>query len=78
MFYEHLKNCNFSNFLALSNFQHSATIFQNVISLINIYQFSKSQTVLESSHHELLDSHITSSKPSGFDEDMKGFVENTF
>ena len=52
--------------------------FQNVISLTNIYQFLKSQTVLESSHTGLSNSHLTSSNPQGFDRDIKGFVKNIF
>ena len=43
-----------------------------------IYRFLKSQTVLESSHTGLSNSHLTSSNPKGFDRDMKGFVKNIF
>ena len=46
--------------------------------MTKIYQFFKSQTVLESSHTGLSNSHLTSSNPYGFDRDMKGFVKNTF
>ena len=44
--------------------------------MTNIYQFLKSQTVLESSLNELSNFHLTSSNPKGLDKDMKGFVKN--
>ena len=68
----YLFKCKGLKFIILSN------NLKNVISLINVNQFLKSQTVLESSLTELSNSHLTSSNPKGFDREIKGFVKNIF